>query len=268
MSESSLLDAILKPGALSVAFQPILGLDEHGLQLHALECLVRGPKGTNLERADVLFEYVRRKREESLVDRACIKSILKEARGLPGPPHLCINVHASTLGRDHDFLQYVSDIAERCGLPLCRLTVEIVEHSPYWDGPSFLRAVEALRELGVRIALDDVGLGHCNYGMILNCKPDYFKIDRYFVKDTHSDIHRRYVLESVSQLAHKFGAWVVAEGVENASDLNVLISLGISLFQGFLFSRPLSKATALQSALFEEPLTRPAGWNLTASASA
>jgi EAL domain-containing protein (putative c-di-GMP-specific phosphodiesterase class I) len=89
------------------------------------------------------------------------------------------------------------------------------------------------------LALDDIGLGHSNYKMILDCRPDYFKIDRYFVQGAGSDFYRQAVLKSVSELARPFGARVVVEGVENEEDLVAARAAGATLFQGFAFSRAL-----------------------------
>lgn len=231
-----LLDAILEPGGLSAHFQPIFELRGGERRFYGLECLTRGPKGTNLENADVLFDYVRRKREESLVDRACVKAAFETARHAPGPPPLSINVHASTLGRDHEFLVFLGDVADVNSISLSDITVEIVEHAPPWDGRSFLAALEGLRRIGVRIGLDDVGLGQSNYRMILDCRPDYFKVDRYFALGCAKDPYRQAVLESIHQLARRFGGRVVAEGVEAADDLAAIQAIGIDLVQGHLFS--------------------------------
>src|SRR5262245_37634509 len=133
MIEDSLLDNILAPGGLSVLFQPIIAITKDGWKLHSLECLARGPKGSNAESADVLFEYVRRKGAEMLVDRLCIATALRAASSLPGEPHLSINVNASTLGRDPDFLRFLFETADQCSVELTRVTIEIVEHTPYWD---------------------------------------------------------------------------------------------------------------------------------------
>src|SRR5689334_781625 len=99
MKERTILDRLLEPGALTVVFQPIFECRDNTRLLHALECLVRGPKGTNMEDPDVLLEYVRRKREESLLDRVCIATALATAEELPVAPRLSLNVHAPTLGR-------------------------------------------------------------------------------------------------------------------------------------------------------------------------
>jgi EAL domain-containing protein (putative c-di-GMP-specific phosphodiesterase class I) len=239
VSESTLMLAILAPGGLSVRFQPILDITGPTATVHGFECLMRGPAGTNVENAEVLFDYVRKKREESLVDRTCLATALRAAQRLPGSPHLSINVHASTLGRDHGFLDFVAEAAEQRGIAVTRLTIEIVEHAPAWDGPSFARALEGLRRMGIAIALDDVGLGQSNYRMMLDCAPDYFKIDRYLVTGVSQDLRRQAVVESVAQLARRFGARVVAEGVETEDELEVVRRADVGLVQGHLFSPAL-----------------------------
>jgi EAL domain-containing protein (putative c-di-GMP-specific phosphodiesterase class I) len=250
-----LLDQILEPGGLSVHFQPILELRDGGRRVYGLECLIRGPKGTNLESADVLFDYVRRKREESLVDRACVKAAFESARVAPGRQRLSINVHASTLGRDHEFLVFLGDVADVNAVSLSDVTVEIVEHAPPWDGRSFLGALEGLRRIGVRIGLDDVGLGQSNYRMILDCRPDYFKVDRYFALGCAKDPYRQAVLESIHELARRFGGRVVAEGVETQEDLGAINAIGIDLVQGFLFSPPLPLGALVDAGLVADAHT-------------
>jgi EAL domain-containing protein (putative c-di-GMP-specific phosphodiesterase class I) len=259
MKERCLLDRLLEPGALAIVFQPIFECANGARRLHALECLIRGPRGTNMEDPDVLLEYVRRKREESLIDRVCIATALAAARDLPGAPRLCLNVHASTLGRDHDFVRFLSDAAGQQGIKLDRLTVEIVEHAPPWDGPSFQTAIHDLRDLGLKIALDDIGLGQSNYKMMLDARPDYFKLDRYFVHGAHADFHRQAVMESVTQLAERFGGRVVAEGVEEVADFDTVIAQGIDLIQGFIFAPALSLAGLLAADVFGSALPLPIG---------
>jgi EAL domain-containing protein (putative c-di-GMP-specific phosphodiesterase class I) len=253
MSSSPILDAILNPGGLSVKFQPILEVRGDGRRLHGVEALVRGPRGTNVEDAGVLFEYVRRKRQEAVVDRACVRVALEAASRLPVELTVAINVHASTLGQDHEFVSYLAEEADARHIALSRLTVEMVEHAPLWDGTScLLDALDTLRHIGVRIALDDVGLGYSNYRMVIECRPDYFKVDRYLVKGARTDFYRQAVLESVRDLARKFGARVVAEGIEEASELEAVMAAGIDLVQGYLFFPAMSATEVPTSAMDEE----------------
>ena len=122
MSESA-LNRILQPGAITPVYQPIFRVSAEPA-IDGVECLSRGPKGTNFESAAVLFEYVRLKREESLVDRACIAAAFRGASSLSQTLRLGVNVHASTLGRDHGFITFLQNTAAATGIALTRVTIE------------------------------------------------------------------------------------------------------------------------------------------------
>jgi EAL domain-containing protein (putative c-di-GMP-specific phosphodiesterase class I) len=239
VTEHSALNTILQPGGITPLYQPIVEVSNGHTQIRGVECLSRGPKGTNFESAKVLFDYVRLKREESLVDRACITAALEASGALPESLGLALNVHASTLGRDTSFVAFLRTTAERHHVAMSRLTVEIVEHAPPWDGASFLSAIAAIRAAGAKVAVDDVGLGQSNFKMLLDVEPDYLKLDRYFVDACTNDPKRQAVISAVSQLARDFGAEVIAEGVEDLESLATLQRLGVSLMQGFYFARPM-----------------------------
>jgi EAL domain-containing protein (putative c-di-GMP-specific phosphodiesterase class I) len=238
VGERFLIDRILERGSLSVCFQPVLDMQAPRPEAHYLEALIRGPRGTIAEAPTILFEYARKKNKEALVDRTCVEAILDAALRVPADIRLGINVHASSLAMDGGFIDFLGAALQARGISPLRLIVEIVEHAPPWDVVSLRAALAGLRRLGARIALDDVGLGHSNYMMICECRPDYLKVDRYFVSGCHGDFHRRAVLASIEQLAGPFGARVVAEGVEDPADMDTLKRIGISLVQGFLFGEP------------------------------
>ncbi|MBZ5570701.1 MAG: EAL domain-containing protein [Acidobacteriia bacterium] len=232
---TSLLEKILDdPDALSVRFQPIFRLRAGVSQVDSVEGLIRGPRATNFERADILFDYVRRKHAEAAVDRSCIVAICKAVLELPPELRINVNVHASTLGHNPGFADFFRRQARNLSLSLDRFTLEIVEHAPTYNIPSLTCSIRALRDLGVRIALDDVGLGNSNYRMILDCHPDYFKLDAYFAKGVTHDADRRAVVRSVMCLAEEMKGSVVAEGVQSSEDLATLGQMGVELFQADL----------------------------------
>src|SRR5260221_5061584 len=109
MSEPTLLDAITAPGGLSVLFQPIYAIKEQTLTLHALEALTRGPAGTNVHPADVLFEYARRKGAEVERDHPCIALALHEGSTLPMQPVISPNGHPAQLDADVHFPPFPLD---------------------------------------------------------------------------------------------------------------------------------------------------------------
>ncbi len=242
MGQVSLIDRATQPGALSARFQPVLTVATGGVgRWHYLECLIRGPKGTTLESPDILFDYARRKNRESDLDRACVTTILEASRDLPCAADLGINVHASTIV-DPSFSTFLEDALLAVGLPAGRLVIEVVEHARPWDTAAFQKGLERLRRQGVRIAVDDVGLGEANLLMILSCRPDYLKIDRYFVHGARADFYRQAVLTSIAQLARPFGARAIAEGVETEADLQAVRAVGVDLVQGYLFGEPCAAA--------------------------
>jgi EAL domain-containing protein (putative c-di-GMP-specific phosphodiesterase class I) len=225
-------------GVLRVAFQPIYEVRADSRRVHSLEGLVRGPRGTPFESASVLFDHVRCTGQEVSVDRVCMAAIFRALVALSWQPDVAVNVHASTLGSDADFVPFLEGLAAREGVSLARLTLEIVEHASPRDERILATNLGCLRAHGIRIALDDVGVGHSNYRMMLDCRPDLIKIDRYLVAGCHADPQRQAVLESIARLAPRLGARAVAEGVEEQDDLWTLAALGIDLVQGFLLSEP------------------------------
>lgn len=241
MTRSLLLDRILGPDGIRAAYQPIVHFDGGRVSTHAFEGLARGPRGTNVEKASILFEYARQKGEEPAVDLACAREILRSADFICNGTRLHINVHASTLDRDVRFPEALVCSANASGFPVEKLTVEIVEHNAASNSLRFLHALERLRERGIRIALDDVGLGHSNFRMILDSRPDYLKIDRYFVDGCARDTGRQTVIASITSLAEGFEARIIAEGVEKAEDLEYLHHRGVTMYQGFYLSRPLDR---------------------------
>jgi EAL domain-containing protein (putative c-di-GMP-specific phosphodiesterase class I) len=238
--KNTLMQEILGEGGLSTMFQPIFEIDGHRPLLFAVEALSRGPKGSNAERAEVLFEYVRRKQKEVEVDRACVISALQASCSMSTPCAISINVHAATFERDEKWPEFLAEIAGIHGVPLTRLILEIVEQQEYTDAPRFFRAIDRLRSAGVRIALDDIGLGYSNYRMLIEIRPDFFKIDRYFVAGSSEKPSARAAIESIVLLADRLGGHVVAEGVESESDLGAILGLGIRLAQGYHLMAPTS----------------------------
>jgi EAL domain-containing protein (putative c-di-GMP-specific phosphodiesterase class I) len=227
----SLLDTLLDSSQLSVRFQPIFRIGDGENHLHSVEALIRGPRGTHFESAQLLFDYVRRKRAEIAVDHSCLTAICAKAVGLPRGLRINVNVHSVTLGQQSGFVAAFERLAKKHALALDRFTVEIVEHAPAAEIPELPRTLAGLRNAGARIALDDVGLGQSNYRMMLDCHPEYFKLDAYFVRGLRDDSKRRAVVESVVAFGNALQSSVVAEAAESMEDIAVLAQMGVKFVQ-------------------------------------
>jgi EAL domain-containing protein (putative c-di-GMP-specific phosphodiesterase class I) len=255
----TLIETLKQPGAIRVEFQPIVCIRSGRPRLYALEALARGPRGSSVERPDVLFEYARRKGEECKVDSICIAEALASAATLPGEPRISINVHGSTLGNIPHFAEHFLDAAESYEIAPERLMLEIVEHRAPWTMDSFQATLGTLRGAGVRIAVDDLGVGASNFRMIVDCRPDALKVDRYIVDGCSRDPVRSAVIASIVSLADAIGALPIAEGIEHEDDLEVVSQLGIAIIQGFLFAPAMPAAELAQTAYLESTTTTKKG---------
>lgn len=234
----TLIEKILAPGAITTVFQPIYEADATGLKPVILECLSRGPSSTSAAHAGVFFEYAQLKGAEADVDRACIATALNTIVTIPGLQRFSLNVFAATLVRDAGFVPWVAKHMDQLHLDPSNLIFELVEHGEPWDTQIFLGSLRDIRALGCHIALDDVGLAQSNFQRILDCDPEFLKLDRCIVRDCSRDIRRQALLRSLHSLAKELGASLIAEGVETYEEMNALLWHDINLFQGYLFSKP------------------------------
>ncbi|HXZ80654.1 MAG TPA: EAL domain-containing response regulator [Terriglobales bacterium] len=246
-NKSPLLKKLMAPGGTFPHVQPIYRVSSKGQRLAGLELLTRGPTSSPFERPDVLFDYVRRKGLEAEFDQHCIENGLTAISPVPGLLPISVNVHASTLSAGLHFAEWLKQTLEQHAIAPSRMTVEIVEHAPAWNQSTFLNSLDSLREAGIRIALDDIGLGHSNFKMLLDAQPDCFKVDRYFVQGCAMDRLRRAMIRSIANLAWEFGGYVVAEGIEEPNDRDALLSMQIQHMQGFLLcpgAQPLTECAS------------------------
>jgi EAL domain-containing protein (putative c-di-GMP-specific phosphodiesterase class I) len=244
------LERIRESGAIRVEFQPIVKVRPDHVELYAVEALARGPRGTSVERPEVLFEYARRKGVESDIDLICITEAFEAYSLLPARPLLSINVHGATLASVDHFSDRILSAAKAYGVAPDNLMFEVLEYRAPWAIETFLSTLDLLRDAGVRIAVDDLGVGASNYQMIVDCHPDHLKIDRHVVHGSSGDRWRRAVLESIATLSRACGATPVAEGVETAADLQTLLDVGIDTVQGWLYARSMPPEELAHSPLF------------------
>jgi EAL domain-containing protein (putative c-di-GMP-specific phosphodiesterase class I) len=242
MMERTHLDALLAPDGLTVVFQPIYHHAAGERRLFGYEALTRGPAGTNLERADVLFEYVRRRGREAVVDRACVAAALRAYTTFQGSATISLNVHAATVESDSGFAEFLAEACRETAVPVTSVILEIVEQQQFSDERRFLDQVSRLRAVGARIALDDVGMAYASVRTMVEVRPDFFKVDAYFVRGSRHSESIRAGMGSIVKLAQHLGGRVIAEGIERVEDLENATLAGADLFQGFLLAQPMTAA--------------------------
>jgi diguanylate cyclase (GGDEF)-like protein len=150
---------------------------------------------------------------------------------------IAVNISTRDL-RDRRFPRDLAQLLERHGFDPKELTLEITEAAVQIEPERAGQVLAELREIGVALSIDDFGTGYSSLAALRQLPVTELKIDRTFVLGM-SDADGTAIVHSVIQLAHALGLEVVAEGVEEESDLRQLRRLGCDVAQGFLLSRPL-----------------------------
>jgi diguanylate cyclase (GGDEF)-like protein len=166
---------------------------------------------------------------------------------------ISVNVSVRQLD-DPGFAALVGDVLERTGLDPARLVLEVTESVLADPAGGAAGALETLRQLGVRVALDDFGAGYSSIGYLRQLPVDILKIDRSFVSGEHANRPGDVLLDALVGLADRLGLDVIPEGIEEHDQLIRLQALGCRTGQGFLLSRPMPAAAIDQLLAAPEPL--------------
>jgi EAL domain-containing protein (putative c-di-GMP-specific phosphodiesterase class I) len=152
---------------------------------------------------------------------------------------MSVNVSARQLGTG-DLVGTVSSALECSGLEPGRLCLEITETAMMADPVAMSTTLTALKRLGVRLAVDDFGIGYASLRHLRELLPvDVLKIDKSFVDGITTDADDAAIVEGVVRLAHSLGLQAVAEGVETAEQLEMLRAWSCQAGQGYHFARPV-----------------------------
>ncbi|MGV8989607.1 MAG: EAL and GGDEF domain-containing protein [Cypionkella sp.] len=166
-----------------------------------------------------------------VIGQAC-----QEAAGWPESVSVSINLSPVQFLRT-DLLASVTRNLKDSGLAAQQLQLEITETVLIQDTRGTLNILHALRNLGVRIAMDDFGTGHSTLSYLRQFPFDTIKIDQSFVADMTDNAQTATIVRSVIELARGLGISTTAEGIETEDQLRALKGMGCSVGQGFLFSR-------------------------------
>lgn len=123
-------------------------------------------------------------------------------------------------------------------IPPTAVAIELSERHDNTRSPYFPRLLERLRSHGIRIALDDFGIGHSELKLLCDYGLDFIKIDRHFVSGMASNARRRLFVATLTDLAHVLGVRVIAEGVETEDEYFACVEAGCDLVQGYFVARP------------------------------
>jgi EAL domain-containing protein (putative c-di-GMP-specific phosphodiesterase class I) len=228
---------VIESGQISIVYQPIWRVAED--RPIGLECLSRFsamPKRP----PDQWFNEAADAGLGIDLELAAIRMALQAfSSSLPDYAYLAVNASPQTiLGHE---LPAMLD-----GMPLDRIVLEVTEHALVADYDRLLAALKPLRERGVRLAVDDAGAGYSSLQHILHLRPDIIKLDMGLTRHIDIDPARRALASALIGFAKETGSKIIAEGVETASELKALKSLGVEKAQGYFLARPMPLEDALK----------------------
>lgn len=235
--EADLLRAIDRE-EIEIVFQPQFSLPDD--RLTGAEALARWnhPRLGRIG-AGALFAIAERADHVVPLSRQIALQALRQARGWPGDLRLSLNVTPSDLAA----ASYAGDlgaIVDASGFPPARLTLEVTEQVLLHDVQLAARTLGALSAGGIRIALDDFGAGFCNFRYLKLLPLHYLKLDRSMIDGITADPRDLAVLRAIIAMAGALDLKVIAEGVENEAQRDLIAREGAAFYQGFLRAQPMA----------------------------
>ena len=222
--------------AFTMAFQPIVDIETGGI--YAFEALVRPLGGGSA--ADVLGQINDENRYA--FDQACRVKAIELAARLQMQSLLSINFLPNAVYQPAACLRKTFEAAERVGFPVHHLMFEVTENEPSRDVGHLQAIFTEYKRHGMITAIDDFGAGHSGLNMLADFQPDVLKIDMALTRDIDKDPVRVEIVRAIVGLCRNLTITVIAEGIETMAEAVALRELGVSLFQGYLFARPVIEA--------------------------
>ena len=216
--------------SLWIAYQPILHADSRAVYGH--EALLRSGE-PSLPHPGAVLEAAERLGTLEILGRTIRDRATGPILATPEAGNLFVNLHTTDL-LDAELLSKTAPLSQIAS----RVVLEITERASLEKVKDVRSRVAALREMGFRIAVDDLGAGYAGLTSFALLEPEIVKFDMTLVRDVHQSATKQKLIRSMAELCHDMGMLVVGEGVETAAERDMLVELGCDLLQGYLFAKP------------------------------
>jgi EAL domain-containing protein (putative c-di-GMP-specific phosphodiesterase class I) len=254
---SAAVAKVIEGRALRPVYQPVVHLETG--RVIGFEGLIRPAAGSPFTNPGGLFAAAEAGGRTVDLDLACLAVVIAGATAIPAPLLVTLNISPRTLEAPEFGAARLVNMLDHAGFPADRVILEVTEREVIHDVPRAVAVLERCRAAGIRIAADDVGAGNAGLRLLSQFRFDVVKIDLSLVQAGTGRETVRAVLGSLVDLARRWGALVVAEGVETRAQLAMANELAIDAAQGYLLGRP-GEAVDLERidiAALLEPSTDP-----------
>lgn len=224
-------DSLLRP-----VYQPIVDLQTG--RVIAFEGLTRPTEESGFADPGSLFAAAESVNRTVELDIACLHTVVGGAQQMRADQLLSVNVSPRTVEAPQFAVESLLSILAQYGVAPGRVMIELTERETVDDIGRLQANLSALQRAGLRIAADDVGAGNAGLRLLSQFRFDIVKIDLSLVQQGAASDSSHAVLRSLRDLASRWGASVIAEGLETAAQLMTVRDLGITAGQGYLLGRP------------------------------
>lgn len=220
----------------AMAFQPIVNVSNRTVFAH--EALVRGPNG---EGAMSVLSQVTDKNRYSF-DQTCRVKAIEQAAALGMKSMLSINFLPNAVYRAEACIRLTLATAKKHNFPAEQIMFEVTESEQSKDLAHLKSIFRDYEQRGFTTAIDDFGAGYAGFDFLVEFLPDIIKIDMALLRGIDSNRPRQIIVSGFAKICRELDVRVLAEGVETRAEFDYLRSIGIDLYQGYLFAKPAFKA--------------------------
>jgi len=228
------LEDLVAGRKIRTVFQPVIDLENHS-EIFGYEALSRGPEGTFFEKAEYMFSLAATHGFLQKLETLCQESLVSNLLPETTESNLFVNLEPHFLEED----RYRNlPLFQTTSLNPEKVVIEITERAAINNYETVASALNSIRGRGYRIAVDDVGSGYASLQSIAYLKPDFIKVNEKMVQGISQDFIKQEIVKSLRDLAQRFSATLIAEGIEREEDLKSLQQLKIRYGQGYLLKAP------------------------------
>ncbi len=226
------LKKILSEEMITPYFQPIYSMKSF-LPI-GVEALSRPPTSGLIDNADFLFKTALILDMYSEVEMVCWKTAVAQWKKAVNREKLFLNCTPYFIESGRLNGNFIAELDIEPG----SIVLEITERTAIKKNDVFLKELNLLRDVGIKIAVDDVGSGFASLDTVVEIRPDIVKIDRQLVRELHKDELKYNIMQAIISFCKKSNVTTVAEGIEEEEELEAVLELGVDAVQGYLLARP------------------------------
>jgi diguanylate cyclase (GGDEF)-like protein len=223
---------------LDYAFQPVVNI--HSGICYGYEALLRNVEKIGFASIADFFDRAYQDRTLLMVHRSLFHRAVSKFRKIPWHDRasLFYNLDNRLFHSDADEADALMDTFDSEACADLKLCLEISEQHEIGCPLKLEGRLNTARGKGIRVAVDDFGVGFSGLRLLYYTRPDYIKIDRFFIRHIAQDSEKRMLAGSIVSIAHQMGSVVIAEGVENETEYYECRKLGCDMVQGYLVQKP------------------------------